>query len=389
MSFLALKPKIHRQTPREREVTTALEKFDYRHNVLNPEKHSELSKEITKAMLSEIVLPRGRGPEFRPSSFPSCPVLNWMRLYRFKSLGHNENHHYFGMEYYTSVGTIVHEKIQYFMGWTGKVWGHWKCINHTCKEGIKAADLRDAAGKVIREGKPTRKHSFDNICPCCKEPMLYIEFTIKYKGVTGHIDGIMRLDNGKWVIFDYKTTSLKKAVAGNLPEKKHLTQLPFYTYVMEKKYAKKYGMKISEFSLIYIPRDNPFQFYEYREKWTDKWRTRCSNMYKREKANWDAIHQDLEDDTFTNVVSHKPCSCTSDYKSKMMGFDECIMFDVCFSAKKLKSRLTTWKRVHDSEKLIPRLMPFDKALAVVSDYEYKKKKKAGIDPDKDIKRVKI
>lgn len=73
----------------------------------------------------------------------------------------------------------------------------------------------------------------------------------------------------------------------------------------------------------------------------------------------------------------------------MMGFDECIMFDVCFSAKKLKSRLTTWKRVHDSEKLIPRLMPFDKALAVVSDYEYKKKKKAGIDPDKDIKRVKI
>lgn len=368
MSFSKLQPKKHST----RSDVSPLD--SYKINKVNPLARTELSKAMSVAVESEIVLPGGRGPEFRPSSFPSCPILSWMKLLRNAKLGYKENHLYFGMQYYTSVGTAVHEKIQYFMGFTGKVWGHWKCINHSCEEAIKAADTYDALGRVIREGKPTRRCTTNNKCPVCKQPMAYIEFTIKYKGATGHIDGIFKCDNGKWIIFDYKTTSLKKVVGQTLPEQKHLMQLPFYTYVMEKKYAKKYGMNIDSFSLIYIPRDNPFQFYEYAEKWSDKWRHKMKNLYKREKRHWDAIAQDLEDDTFTNVISEKPCSCRSDYSSKMKGIGECIMSDVCFSPSKLKARLSTWQQVHNSDN-IPEGISFKKAIEVISSMDYSKRKR--------------
>lgn len=367
MSFCNLKPKIHSS----RKDVSPLD--SYKINKVNPLKNSELSKALAVAVESEVVLPGGRGPEFRPSSFPSCPILSWMKLYRNNALGYKEKHLYFGMQYYTSVGTAVHEKIQYFMGFTGKVWGHWKCINHMCDEALKAADTYDALGHIIKEGKPTRRCTTNNKCPKCKQPMAYIEFTIKYKGVTGHIDGIFKCDNGKWIIFDYKTTSLKKVVGQTLPEAKHLMQLPFYTYVMEKKYAKKYGMKIDSFSLVYMPRDNPFQYYEYAEKWTDKWRHRMKNLYKREKRHWDAIKQDLEDDTFTNVISEKPCSCRSDYSSKMKGVGECIMSDVCFSPSKLKNKLSAWKKVHKSDS-IPTRIPFEQVITLISNTELKRKK---------------
>lgn len=372
MSFTKLNPTAHYNRSKG---SSGGSDFMIDFQSMNPNRHKPLSKLVGEAMSSEVVLPRGRGPEFRPSSFPSCPILNWMKLYRFKLLGNKENRHYFNMEYYTSVGTTVHEKIQYFMGFTGKMWGHWKCINPSCKEAHKAADKRDALGNILKEGKPTLKYTTENKCPSCKEPMLYIEFTIKFRGTTGHIDGIIKLDNGKWIVMDFKTTSMKKVRAGSaaFPEKKHLHQLPFYTYVMEKKYAKRFGMKIDSFSLIYIPRDNPQAYYEHVEKWDDKWRRRCANRFKAESEKWEAIRTDLEEENFSNVVAHKPCNCVADYKSKMYGYGECIMQDVCFSPSKLQSKLKGWIELHRS-KNVPRLKSFEQVVAMVDHESYKKKK---------------
>lgn len=356
--------------PIKKAATTA---FDFNASMqdFNPNRHAPLSKLVNEAMTSEVVLPRGRGPEFRPSSFPSCPIINWMKLTRFKHLGNTEALHYFGMEYYTSVGTTVHEKIQYFMGFTGKMWGHWKCINPTCKEAHKAADKLDPLGNIIAEGKPTRRCTTNNKCPECAEPMFYIEFTLKFRGVKGHIDGIVKLDNGKWIVLDYKTTSMKKVRKGLFPEKKHLHQLPFYTYVLEKKYGKKYGMKIDHFSLIYIPRDNPRAFFEYKEKWTDNWRVRCAKRFDAECGKWEAIREDVAGDTFHNVVAHKPCACPADYRNKMYGFGSCVMESVCFSSSKLKLTLSTWLDLHKRNP--PRLKAFEDVVQMVTHGEYKAK----------------
>lgn len=341
---------------------------------LNPNRTSIASRLMKESMSAEVVLPRGRAPQFRPSSFPSCPIINWMKLTRFRALGNNENHHYFNMEYYTSVGTTVHEKIQYFMGFTGKLWGHWKCINPDCRAAHRAADKLDPLGNVLKHGKPTRKCSTNNICPRCDEPMLYVEVTVKYRGVTGHIDGIIVMPGNRWAVIDFKTTSTKKVQRGTaaFPEKKHLKQLPFYVYVLEKTYAKKYGYKIDHFSLIYMPRDNPHHFYEHKEKWNSRWRTRCSNLLDDESRKWEAVNHDLESGTFNEIIAAKPCSCAGDYATKMLGYGECPMATHCFNPKRLRSALSQWQEMHESDP--PRLQKFEYLVSLIEDREYKAKK---------------
>lgn len=332
-----------------------------------------IHKLMNEAMESSVILKTGRKPAFRPSSFPSCSILNWMQLIRFNALGYAEFKKHFSMDYYTGVGTAVHEIIQYFAGFTGKFWGHWKCINPKCKECHKAADTYDAAGNVIKHGPATLSYTTENICPRCKEPMFYIEFTIKYKGVEGHIDAIIEIDNS-WIILDYKTTSFKRMQAGDLPEKKHLKQLPYYTYVMAKKYAKKYGKTIKSFSLAYIPRDNPFEYFIHTEKWTSEWSNKMRRLHESEAAKWDAIHESLETDTETAIIDAKPCSRKSDYVSRMCGYGECSLESVCFNKTQLRTFLKDWKTMHsrdpkpgtDYEELI---------LNVINHSDYEKKQK--------------
>ena len=338
----------------------------------NPNRLSPVSKLVAEAMEASVVLPRGRAPQFRPSSFPCCSVLNWMQLLRFKKLGNNEEHKYFSMQYYTGVGTTVHEKIQYFAGFTGKFWGNWKCINPVCKESKKARSLYDHLGNMVKEGKPTRTHTTKSTCPKCHEPMDYIEFAIKYRGIDGHIDAIIKLDNGDWWVMDYKTTSMKKVVAYKFPEKKHLHQLPFYVYALEKKYAKKFGMKLKGFSLIYIPRDNPRAFVEYKERWTDKWRVRCHNQFEAEYEKWEAINSDVETETFDEVIRTKPCKSQSEYRSLMHVYEDCPLLSICFTQKKLRNFLDTWVEYHSDDP--KRLIPFKQVIEIVTDLEYKSKK---------------
>lgn len=369
MSFSKLTPSAHRKSFND---SGSDQPFTFDFQKMNPNRLSPVSKLVAEAMEAEVVLPRGRSPQFRPSSFPCCSILNWMKLYRFKKLGNNEEHKYFGMEYYTSVGTTVHAKIQYFAGFTGKFWGNWKCINPVCKESKKARNLYDHLGNMVREGKPTRKHSTNNKCPCCGEPMDYIEFAIKYRGIDGHIDAIIKLDDGTWIVADYKTTSMKKVNNAVFPEKKHLHQLPFYVYALEQKYAKKYGMKIKKFSLIYIPRDNPRAFVEYTEKWNDAWRIKCRNRFEDEYEKWEAINHDVENETFDEVIRTKPCKCESEYRSLMHVYEDCPLLKVCFSRKKLRPLLQSWVDYHEDDP--KRLIPFNEVVSIVSNLDYEKKK---------------
>lgn len=367
MSFSSLSPKSHRkQASEDSEFQIDFQKY-------NPNRLSPVSKLVAEAMDSFTVLPRGRSPQFRPSSFPCCSVLNWMQLLRFKKLGNNEEHKYFGMQYFTSVGTTVHSKIQYFAGFTGKFWGNWKCINPECRESKKARNLYDHLGNMVKEGNPTLENTTISKCPKCKEQMDYIEFTLKYRGIDGHIDAIIKLDNGDWWVGDYKTTSMKKIMGDYLPEKKHLHQLPFYVFALEKKYGKKFKMKIKGFSLIYIPRDNPFAFVEHKELWNDKWRIKCHNQFEAEYEKWEAINSDLETETFNEVIRTKACKSMAEYRSVMHVYEDCPLLDVCFTQKKLRNLLGSWVDYHDHKPV--RLTPFKQVISIVSNNEYKEKTK--------------
>ena len=335
----------------------------------NPNRDSWVSQTFMDCLESSFLHPLGRGPELRPSSFPQCSVKVWMQKYRGETLGHHIGERKFSMDYFTGVGTAVHEISQLFMGLTKVQFGHWKCLNRECKHGKAACDIKTADGQMVKEGKLTRKFSCDNICPKCKIPMFYIELEVTYKGVTGHIDGVWKLPKsmggGYWIV-DYKTTGLKKVVDGdkNFPEKKHLAQLPVYAYILKKKHK----MNVRGFSLIYMPRDNPFMFYEYNAPWSEKWDKHSLGVLKRNVRSYKGVMKDLENDSFEESIYHKPCCSENDYRKKMHGYEDCPMLDVCFSATRLRKRLKLWKKIHDQGKL-PNTT-FEQTLEIIKNEQY-------------------
>ena len=280
-----------------------------------------------QTMDETIVTKHGRGPEYRPSSFPTCSILTMLRLAKGAHLGYFEGRMTASGGYFTSVGTAAHENIQYYIGQSGKVWGDWKCKNPTCQKRHDAQDLFDEKGVCYRKGKLTRKNTVKNLCPKCDHPMEYVEKMIKYKGLKGHIDAIVKLDGGGWWVADYKTTTkFQINKKGHLPHKAHLKQIPTYCYVLKKKY----GMKIKGFSLLYLSRDNPFEFIEYAEFWSSSWDRRIKEVIKQEKRKFKAGVQAFADRDPAAAIKAKPCSCLAEYESEINFYDECPLLGICF-----------------------------------------------------------
>lgn len=292
-----------------------------------------------KTMDDSVTVKYGRGPEYRPSSFPSCPILHTLRFAKSAHLGYTESTMTTSGGYFTSVGTAAHENIQYYIGQSGKVWGDWKCKNPTCQKRHDAQDLFGEDGKCWRKGKLTRKNTVNNKCPKCLHPMEYVEKEIKYKGLKGHIDCIVKLDNGYWWVADYKTcTKHKINTKGELPHASHLKQIPTYCYVLEKKY----GMKIKGFSLLYLSRDNPFHFLEYSEPWTPRWREKVKKIISDEKRKFRSGVKSFATRDVSHAIKNKPCSCREQYDKEINFYDVCPLLDVCFKKdfpKVLKSML--------------------------------------------------
>lgn len=334
----------------------------------NPNQNSEISKIIDQAMEVSYLLPGNRRPALRPSSFPKCPVLDWMRLVRFESQGHLEEKHSFANSYFAGVGTVVHEIIQHHIGNTQKVYGNWKCTNPDCSCGQAAMDLYDAQGKCVRRGKITAFRTTNNLCPECSRPMHYEELEITMMGITGHVDCILVLEKGKWWVIDYKTTLKSKVAGKKLPEKKHLKQLRAYAYMLKHKY----GLPIQGLSLIYLPRDNPFYFLEYSEDFnTEKLERRAFAIIKDEKRKWKAVQKSLKTKDYSHVVAAKPCSCREDYHEKMDFYEPCPMLSVCFKPR-LQTVLSDWQHAHEHN-TFDYLAPFPELVNIITHRDYERK----------------
>lgn len=278
-----------------------------------------------KAMESVIEDDFGRSPEYRPSSFPMCPIHILVRMQD----GASNKKFISRMEasggFFTSVGTAAHENIQRYTGQTGKLWGDWKCRNPKCTKHHDARDLYDEKGNMYRKGILTSRNTTKNKCPSCKHPMEYVEKEIVYKGLKGHIDAIIKLKQGYWV-GDYKTTTKNKLRSGKLPEKKHLLQLPTYCYVLEKQYK----MDIKGFSLLYFSRDNPFEFKESSYLWDDHWRVKMRKAIRNERSKFKAgVNAFLNQDP-SLAIEKKPCASLSQYKRDIDYHTECPFLSICF-----------------------------------------------------------
>lgn len=336
----------------------------------NPNTGSAVSKVIDKALEVSYMLPTGRKPQLRPSSFPKCPIIDWMRLYRHESNGHLEETHSFGNSYFAGVGTVVHEIIQHHIGNTQKVYGNWKCINSDCDHGQAAMDIYNAEGKCVRRGKITATETTNNICPGCSRPMHYVELEISMMGITGHVDCVLVLEDGKWWVVDYKTTLKKKVYNKKLPEKKHLLQLRAYAYILKFQY----GLPIAGLSLVYLPRDNPFYYMEHSEDFTsNRDHKRALRILKTEKYKWKAVEKTLKTQDLSHVIEAKPCSCREDYHEKINFYNPCPLLGVCFTDR-LPQVLDNYKQAHDSKEFSS-LIKFDELVQVISNQNYQTKRK--------------
>lgn len=307
-----------------------------------PRGNSTVFSDLYKKAINEAwPTQAGRPPKLRPSSFPMCPILTWTRMVKGAHLGYWPEDQDFSGQYFTQVGTLVHEIIQLYIGETGKIWGNWKCKNDRCKYG-KRKSL-------------TRKHTVNNRCPGCGRPMQYEEIEVKYAGIVGHIDAIIYLGQGQYWIGDYKTTTKYKLTSGKLPEKSHLKQIPAYVYMA----VKGLGLNVIGFSLLYLTRDNPHLFLEESFEWDSTWEKKAKLMLKGEKKRYKAALQDFKERKIHRIIQNKPCTSKKFYNEYLDYYTPCPYLGVCFKPEELWTTLQAVKQEHPYSRKTAHLIATD------------------------------
>ena len=293
---------------------------------------ADLKNYLTQAM-NENTLPEmqryARDIEIHPSSFPYCALKTGYDLLQrnYDPVKHSD----FPMNYFTTIGTVVHTLIQNFMGVGGRVWGHWICSNK-------------------HYGCPYTK--LDEIspyheCPICGGTLAYEEIGYNEgNGVlVGHQDCLFEDVNGHFWIVDYKTTMLKKSLnhqrdretlAGNIT---YHSQQTSYVVLCRRKYGH-LGIKPRGYMLVFLPRDNPFMFQIVPYLMSMKEIKEKDAIIDRDMV----LHtQLLNAKTYIDIVpliEAKPCTSRKHYDSTMRSdFGECPLLDVCFKPKLLRKTL--------------------------------------------------
>ena len=188
----------------------------------------------------------------------------------------------FTKDFYCDVGTAVHSVLQKWFGLTGNLYGLWKC---------------PVCDKIIKEGfGPVYHKPCNSIC-------IYDEYSLNYKELTGHCDGIVIVDN-KCYILEFKTISLKglnDRILKNEPIDYHSNQINMYV-LMAQKLQLPYPLVGAV--IIYIARDNPSKYAAFFQGGVS-----ISDVKNTLEQYRDAVKM-LKSGTFTNVI--KKCASFRD-----------------------------------------------------------------------------
>lgn len=128
----------------------------------------------------------------RGSSVPYCPRAYFIDHY----LGPFTSEESYMSTVTTARGTVVHEQIQKWLGIAGLLYGQWACPLTSVKE------CKHITNPIlISDGKPLK-------CPKHGHQLIYHEFEINYKGISGHPDGLLTL-TGKppYILVEFKTAA--------------------------------------------------------------------------------------------------------------------------------------------------------------------------------------
>jgi hypothetical protein len=269
-------------------------------------RHNVVSLTYKEFMTKSHIINASRLPELRPSQFPICPILNYVRYETGHDLASSLK------DYFCGVGTATHSVVQYWMGYSGRLLGDWRCLS------------------CGFERKNTRR----NICKKCRVGMEYVEFEVAYKGVTGHVDTVFLLDpeesDDVWVV-DYKTSSKERVRNGHkyFPYVSNMRQLCGYAYILKVAYK----MKVKGFSLLYIARDNPLATYEVPVKFTPEIEAKGKSIVTAEVKRFRAGERAFADKDLRIAYEHKPCRDLEHYDALMGEYKKCPFTDVCFAGK--------------------------------------------------------
>ena len=191
---------------------------------------------VYRKVFDEVILFQKSDPSrlynLRCSQLPYCPrsvLINHAHKPGLMSLNMQG-------AFYVSVGTTVHTVMQSYLSQSGQF-----LADYECKE-------------------CSTKYPLSHVTECCGFPSLYEEVTIDVgtkkgkHGIQGHIDGIFKDSKGRYWIIDFKTASVKGAVAKEKsPGEGYMRQVRAYAVLLRRQY----GITVKGVMLIFIPRDNP------------------------------------------------------------------------------------------------------------------------------------
>lgn len=261
----------------------------------------------------------------------------------------------FGMRYYTSVGTTVHEGIQEYMSMLG--------ADRGLDDGYKKNSLGAVVGNYECQACGSKyPFSTDPFCAKCGAQMEYKELQVKWgKNVIGHCDGLYMYEvkPKRYIVIDYKTTS-SKAVWMHLnrgpvfPYKKNVAQIESYLVSLEVQY----GITIDGWALIYMPRDNPKDYKAPSQiagrLVSDRRKEILRRRMRKADRHWPIMLkvESIDDAGMDKLICQKPCKSLESYDRQFGDkYDECPLMKVCFDEDKLRRKLG--KMMRENQDLLP------------------------------------
>jgi hypothetical protein len=204
--------------------------------------------------------------DFRVSGLPICPI---------RTLLYNERSESFSMSFYTSIGTAVHETAQKWLAvgnFSDKIYSCWKAV-----------ETGEIIGPCFKKDLPK---NWDNYT------VEYEEITILYNGLSGHVDLVLEIMPGKFMVVDFKTTDLegKKRRGGNWrnqypASRSSIIQISTYSTLLREIF----GLNIVAWCLVYVDRGKVIRtrndYYKVMRPWNKTKHTHMLEMLDRACVN--------------------------------------------------------------------------------------------------------
>ena len=279
-----------------------------------------------------------KGPKKKklsPSMFPICPIKWFTYLFHQETRGYTESKATALLNIFADAGKAQHKHIQDALGHSGMMHGNWVCVNPECECAKAAKSVYDASGKRTKKGKATRTRSENNICPKCGSIMDYKELLILYKGLKGYVDAVIKNPDGTYSLVDLKSTTVDKATNDRAFVAYQRLQIAAYAYVLKRRY----GYDIVDYTLVYVPRDNPKKFVSVKFPFNAKEAKKAKRLIDGEVAKWSAAKKAVTTGDVFKIESLKPCKTEDQYWSEVHTYTQCPFTGCCFSSAQLHSKL--------------------------------------------------